>query len=134
MVLQRGNLIPFLRARENVEFASELSPHGPSGEEAIELLCALGLGDRLDHRPSELSGGEAQRVAVAVALVNDPDLLLADEATGELDRAGAEPVMEVLFSRWRQRRLTVLYVTHNAELAGRAERQLRLVDGRVVSS
>ena len=92
----------------------------------------MGLSQRLHHRPSQLSGGEVQRVAVAVALANEPELLLADELTGELDSATAEQVMEVLAKAWRQRRLTVLLVTHNMELADRADCRLRLVDGLVL--
>jgi predicted ABC-type transport system involved in lysophospholipase L1 biosynthesis ATPase subunit len=91
----------------------------------------VGLGNRLHHRPRQLSGGEVQRVAVAVALANEPDLLLADELTGELDSATAEQVIGVLAEVWRQRRMTILVVTHNAELAARADRRLRLLDGLV---
>jgi putative ABC transport system ATP-binding protein len=132
VVLQRGNLIPFLTARENVELAMRLTGSEAPSSRARELLETVGLGSRLDHRPRELSGGEVQRVAVAVALANEPDLLLADEPTGELDGAGADQVMELLFDRWRRQHLTVLYVTHDPKLAARAERQLRLVDGRVL--
>jgi predicted ABC-type transport system involved in lysophospholipase L1 biosynthesis ATPase subunit len=97
------------------------------------LLSELGLGRRLQHRPHTLSGGEAQRVAVAVALANEPDLLLADEVTGELDSATAEQVMGVIFEAWRERGLSVLYVTHSEELAARAQHRLALADGAVRS-
>jgi len=89
------------------------------------------VGDRADHRPHQLSGGETQRVAVAVALANDPDLLLADEVTGELDSAHAEQVLGVIFDAWRERGLTVLFVTHSRELAARADHRLQLSDGVV---
>jgi putative ABC transport system ATP-binding protein len=118
--------------RENVELAMELTPGDFPSSRATELLEMVGLGDRLDHRPRELSGGEVQRVAVAVALANEPDLLLADEPTGELDGTNADQVMELLFDRWGRQNLTVLYVTHDPELAARAECQLKLVDGRVL--
>ena len=131
VVLQRGNLIPFLTALENVELAIELAGRRGARSRARELLSELGLTRRVDHLPRTLSGGEAQRVAVAVALANEPDLLLADEVTGELDSATAEEVMGVIFAAWRARGLSVLYVTHSDELAARAERRLRLLDGAV---
>jgi putative ABC transport system ATP-binding protein len=130
-VLQSGNLIPFLTARENVELAIRLANGNGRGALATELLAELGLADRLNHLPRRLSGGEAQRVSLAVALANKPDLLLADEVTGELDSSSAEQVMGVIFEAWRARGLTVLYVTHSRELAARAQRRLRLVDGEV---
>ncbi len=131
VVLQSGNLIPFLTAAENVEMAIKLGGGDRPGERARELLAEVGLADRLDHRPRRLSGGEAQRASVAMALANQPDLLLADEVTGELDSASAERVMATIFGASRDHGLTVLYVTHNDELAARAERRLRLVDGGV---
>ena len=134
IVLQSGNLIPFLTARENVELAIELAGGRRRDARATDLLVELGLGDRLDHLPRRLSGGETQRVAVAMALANEPDLLLADEVTGELDSASAEQVMEIIFGAWRDRGLTVLFVTHNAELAARAEHRLRLGDGVVTNA
>ena len=131
IVLQRDNLIPFLSACENVELAMTIAGGQRARARARELLSELGLGQRLHHRPSALSGGESQRVAVAVALANEPDLLLADEVTGELDSTTAEQVMGVIFEAWRERGLCVLYVTHSDELATRAERRLRLSDGAV---
>jgi putative ABC transport system ATP-binding protein len=133
VVLQSGNLIPFLTALQNVELAIELAGGrgGRGGERAEDLLSELGLGDRLHHPPRRLSGGEAQRASVAVALANQPDLLLADEVTGQLDSANAGRVMEIIFDAWRRRGLTVLYVTHNDELAARAERRLVLHAGGV---
>ena len=102
------------------------------GDGRVEaLLSELGLGDRLHHVPRRLSGGEAQRVSVAVALANRPDLLLADEVTGQLDSENADQVMDVIFDAWRRRGLTVLFVTHNGELAARAERRLVLEAGEV---
>jgi putative ABC transport system ATP-binding protein len=133
VVFQSGNLIPFLSAVENVELAMGIAgKHGNGGRaHARQVLSELGLGKRLHHRSRQLSGGEVQRVAIAVALANDPDLLLADELTGELDSATAVQVMNILAQAWRDRELTVLLVTHNRELAARADHRLRLVDGLV---
>ncbi|HVF77896.1 MAG TPA: ABC transporter ATP-binding protein [Solirubrobacteraceae bacterium] len=135
VVLQSGNLIPFLTAAENVELALELGGGAKRPRaRALELLHEVGLGARADHPPRRMSGGEAQRVSVAMALANDPDLLLADEVTGQLDSASAGRVMEVILEAWRERGLTVLFVTHNTELAARAQRRLRLHDGAVVAA
>jgi putative ABC transport system ATP-binding protein len=131
VVLQSGNLIPFLTAQENVELAMELGGRDRNGRRAEGLLSELGLGDRLHHVPRRMSGGEAQRVSVAVALANHPDLLLADEVTGQLDSTNAEQVMGVIVDAWRRRGLTVLFVTHNRELAARAEQRLVLEGGEV---
>jgi putative ABC transport system ATP-binding protein len=131
VVLQSGNLVPFLTAQENVKLAIELADGRRAGTRARDLLKRFGLGGRIDHLPRRLSGGEAQRVAVAMALANDPDLLLADEATGELDSASADNVMSIIFDAWRERGLTVLYVTHSTELAARAQRRLQLTAGKV---
>ena len=134
LVFQSGNLIPFLTALENVELAMRLRGRPGRAARARELLGEVGLGKRLHHRPGQLSGGEVQRVAVAVGLANEPEVLLADELTGELDSATADQVMGVLAEVWRQRRLTILLVTHNLELAARADHRLRLIDGLVVPS
>jgi putative ABC transport system ATP-binding protein len=131
IVFQRGNLIPFLNAVENVKLAVKLAGGKRAGQRAKSLLIELGLGARIHHRLGQLSGGEAQRVAIAVALVNEPELLLADELTGELDSATAEQVMELILEVWRQRNLTVLLVTHNAQVAGLAQQRLTLIDGMV---
>jgi putative ABC transport system ATP-binding protein len=132
VVLQSDNLIPFLTAVENVELALGLAPGRRSTARARELLSELGLGDRMGHLPRQLSGGEAQRVAVAVALANQPDLLLADEVVGQLDSSTAAQVTELVFAATRERDLTVLYVTHDERLAREARHCLRLADRRVV--
>jgi putative ABC transport system ATP-binding protein len=132
VVLQSGNLVPFLTAKENVELAVGLAGGHHGGARAEALLEEVGLADRVHHLPRRLSGGEAQRVSLAVALANEPDLLLADEATGELDSSTAEHVMEVIFDAWQERGLSVLLVTHRSELAASAQRQLQLVEGQVV--
>ena len=130
---QSGNLIPFLTATENVELAARFTRRERRRTRATELLDELGLAHRRRHVPRQLSGGEAQRVGVAVALANDPELLLADEATGQLDSTTASEVMDVIFESARARRLSVLFVTHNDAVAARAERQLQLVAGRVIA-
>ncbi len=131
IALQSGNLIPFLTAKENVELAIDLAEGAQASARADELLDEVGLGGRRQHLPRRLSGGEAQRVALAMALANEPDLLLADEVVGELDSVTAEHIMGVVFDACRQRGLTVLLVTHSPELAARAEQRLIIVGGRV---
>jgi putative ABC transport system ATP-binding protein len=131
MVFQSGNLIPFLNALENVQLAERLAGKPGKVSHARELLSEVGLAQRMNHLPRQLSGGEAQRVSIAVALANDPDLLLADELTGELDSVTAAKVMDVLRGAWERRHLTILLVTHNRDLAAQADHRLRLLDGIV---
>ena len=128
VVLQSDNLIPFLTAVENVELATGFTGGRDGRDRARRLLSALGVDHRRDHLPRQLSGGEAQRVSIAVALANEPTLLLADEVVGQLDTATADHVVDLLFGA----DLAVLFVTHDEVLAARGERQLRLVDGSVV--
>ncbi len=131
-VLQSDNLIPFLTAVENVELAMGFVAGRRSTARARELLSELGLVHRMDHLPRQLSGGESQRVAVAVALANEPDLLLADEVVGQLDSTTAAGVMEMIFTASRERNVTALYVTHDEQLARQAHHALRLTDHKVV--
>lgn len=132
VVLQSGNLIPFLTASENVQMAIKLGgcPQKPAAG-ARRLLSELGVLHRASHLPRHLSGGEAQRVALAMALAHEPDVLLADEMTGELDSSTADKVMDLVFRESSERRLTVLFVTHNAALASRAQNRAVLTAGRV---
>ena len=130
-VFQQFNLIPTLSARMNIEVAANGLGRRERRERALAGLESVGLGDRASHLPSQLSGGEQQRVAVARALMNDPEVLLADEPTGNLDRAASEVVTELLASAAGER--TVVVVTHDAALAARAPRVVRLEDGHVVS-
>ena len=131
IVLQSGNLLPFLSAAENIALAARLGEAECSPERVAALLKQVGLADRADHLPRRLSGGEAQRAAVAVALVNSPDLLLADEAVGQLDSNTARVVMGTFQQACREQNLAVLLVTHSQEVAALASRVVRLVEGRV---
>jgi putative ABC transport system ATP-binding protein len=130
-IFQFFNLIPTLTAIENVELVAELSGHG-GRERAAAMLSRVGLGDRLDSFPAQLSGGEQQRVAVARALAGGPEVLLADEPTGALDLETGRTVLALLRHVNRESGQTVLLVTHNAEIARMADRVLRLRDGSIV--
>ena len=133
-IFQFFNLIPTLTALENVALPIQFArkPLFRPDKRARELLEQLGLGDRLRHRPAELSGGEQQRVAIARALANNPPLLLADEPTGNLDSASGQVVLEALRDARNQNGTTVVIVTHDPALAGTTDRQLTLVDGQLV--
>jgi putative ABC transport system ATP-binding protein len=135
MIFQNFNLIPTMTARENVSLA--LAFGGLRGQQrrarSRELLARVGLGDRLEHKPSELSGGEQQRVAIARALANNPKVLLADEPTGNLDSIRAHELLGLLREMVNQDSLTVLMVTHDQELANSfADRIVFMKDGRIV--
>lgn len=132
LVFQRTNLVPFLTAAENVALVARLKlGRAAAADRARELLGRLGLGDRADHRPNRLSGGEAQRAGIAVALANDPRLLLGDEVTGELDSETTDQVMDLLTELQRERGLSMLLVTHNPAVAARADRRLVVSRGVV---
>ncbi|MEO8424572.1 MAG: ABC transporter ATP-binding protein [Actinomycetota bacterium] len=131
IVLQSGNLVPFMTASENAFLASRLADTGSTAADVAALLEQVGLGDRADHLPRRLSGGETQRAALAVALTNTPDLLLADEVVGQLDSATAQLVMSTFDMACRERGLSVLLVTHSAEVAALGSRIVRLIDGRL---
>jgi len=135
MIFQSFNLIPSRTALENITLALAFGSHPRSDRRrrATELLASVGLEHRLNHTPGELSGGEAQRVAIARALANDPDVLLADEPTGNLDSRTAEEIVELLVALNRERGLTVVMVSHDEEAAREvSHRVFRLLDGRVV--
>ncbi len=135
-VFQQFNLIPTLTAAENIEVA--LAPAGAKRAErrwrAAELLDQVGLGDRGDHLPSQLSGGEQQRVAIARALANSPRVLLADEPTGNLDTRTGEALFDLIDGLWRGSGLTVILVTHDPRIASRAPRVLHMRDGMMLGS
>ncbi len=132
-VFQGFNLIPTLTAQENVETA--LAPLGlPTSERrarAAQALADVGLADRATHRPAELSGGQQQRVAIARALVKNPDVLLADEPTGNLDEETRDEIMDLLEGLWRDKGLTLVVVTHDSAVAKRAERRIHIKQGTV---
>lgn len=132
-VFQTFNLIHTLSSLDNV--ALPLTFQGVSREEredrAAELLEMVGLGDRLRHKPAELSGGEQQRVSIARALVNDPEILLADEPTGNLDSETGKEIMELITGLNRDRGMTIVVVTHNPRDAEYAERTVKMFDGRI---
>jgi putative ABC transport system ATP-binding protein len=133
-IFQFFNLIPTLTALENVEFALALTQSGRSlKNRAQELLAAVSLEDRADHFPSQLSGGEQQRVAIARSLANKPPLLLADEPTGNLDVATGRQVLQAIRDLNRREGATVVLVTHNVSIAPMADRVVRLHDGSVAS-
>jgi len=128
-VFQFYNLIPSLTARENVALVTDISEHPMAPEEA---LAWVGLDERLDHFPSQLSGGEQQRVAIARAVVKRPDVLLCDEPTGALDYETGKLVLEVIAKINAELGTTALIITHNAAISGMADRVLRLGNGRIV--
>ena len=134
LVFQLHNLLPRLSVRENVEIAMTGSrrPHRERAPYAEKLLGEVGLADLGRRLPTQLSGGERQRVAIARALANDPPVLLADEPTGSLDSASVEVVLALFQSLRRDRRTTVIMVTHDEVVAGAADRIVRMVDGKVV--
>jgi putative ABC transport system ATP-binding protein len=131
-IFQSYNLIPQLDVLENIMVPLFYQDHPPAdGEErARSLADRMGLSDRLEHRPLELSGGQQQRVAIARALVNDPELILADEATGNLDSQTAEEILDLFDELWAEGK-TLVFVTHEAHVAARASHILRMKDGNV---
>lgn len=134
-VFQSYNLLAKTTAVENVELPLMYNPSFSAAarrEKAIEALVAVGLGDRLNHKSNQMSGGQMQRVAIARALVNDPAVILADEATGNLDTRTSFEIL-VLFQRLHAEGRTIIFVTHNPEIAEYCSRNIKLRDGRVIS-
>ncbi len=135
LVFQAFNLIPTMTALENVAVPLYISPKRHQARQlAREMLARVGLEYRLDHLPHQLSGGEQQRVAIARALVTSPRLLLADEPTGNLDSVIGEQVLSLITELHKQLNLTVVMVTHDADVARHADRELHMVDGVFVNS
>lgn len=132
-VFQSFQLLPSLTARENVQVPLELRGDRDVAKRAEALLERVGLGDRLDHYPAQLSGGEQQRVALARAFVNEPRILFADEPTGNLDAATGQAIIELMEELNREQDTTLVLVTHDPLLADRARRTIRLADGAIVS-
>jgi putative ABC transport system ATP-binding protein len=129
-VFQQFNLIPTLSAVENVE--AKLAPTGGTRERALELLGEVGLSDRADHLPQQLSGGEQQRVAIARALSVEPRVVLADEPTGNLDSATGREIIDLLEKLAAEHGSTIVVATHDATLAARAPRRLAMRDGHLM--
>ena len=134
IVFQSFHLIPTMTALENVAVPLELAGNPDASQRAAHELASVGLGDRLHHYPTQLSGGEQQRVALARALVPDPAILVADEPTGNLDEATGKQIVDLLFAKRAERGMTLVLVTHDASLAQRCDRVVRLRSGRIDDS
>ncbi len=130
-VFQQFHLLPRTTAIENVELPLIYSDASDPGQRAVDALCRVGLEDRLDHYPSQLSGGQQQRVAIARAVVTDPELILADEPTGNLDQESTDEIME-LFGELNRSGRTIVLITHDHDLAARCSSVLRIKGGRLV--
>ena len=133
-VFQSFHLVPSLTALENVMLPLELAGRGDARAAALEVLARVGLAERVGHYPRQLSGGEQQRVAIARAFVTRPDVLFADEPTGNLDAATGERIMELLFGLNAETGTTLVLVTHDRALAARCGRVIRLDAGRIAGS
>ena len=135
-IFQFHQLLPEFTALENVCIPGFIAnkPKHEVVKDAKEVLSFLGLSDRMDHKPSELSGGEQQRVAVARALINKPDVIFADEPSGNLDTTSSKSLHELFFTLRDQFQQTFVIVTHNQELANMADRKLEMKDGRIIKS
>jgi putative ABC transport system ATP-binding protein len=133
-VFQEYNLLPGLNVLENVTMPLRYVKNGKDGKErALALLERVGLTDRIKHRPTELSGGQAQRVAIARSMINQPTLILLDEPTGAVDTETAQQLVDLLKRLNREDQVTIVIVTHDLDIAGQASRQIRLKDGKVLS-
>ena len=132
IVFQSFYLIPNLTATENVLLSLEANQKYNQEEEAKKLLSEFGLSHRLDHLPSELSGGEQQRVAIARALINKPKIILADEPTGNLDSANSQSMMDLLFEYTKKSKTSLVMVTHDNSIAERCDRIIEIKDGQIV--
>jgi putative ABC transport system ATP-binding protein len=132
-VFQSFQLLPALTALENVMLPLELAGHDQARTRAARILERAGLGGRLDHYPRQLSGGEQQRVAIARAFAAEPQLVFADEPTGNLDAVTGEEIISLMFELNREKQTTLLLVTHDERLAARCARRLKLAAGRIVN-
>ncbi len=133
-VFQNFQLLPTLTALENVMVPAEISSSANVREKAVSLLNRVGLHDRMNHYPAQLSGGEQQRVAVARAFITEPSIVFADEPTGNLDEQNANQITDLLFQMNQEKHTTLILVTHNPELAAKTNRILEMKGGKVVRS
>jgi len=137
VVFQAFNLIPTLNALENVEAPLFASSHGYTRKEieerALEMLKIVGLEDRIKHRPDELSGGQQQRVAIARALITNPQTLIADEPTGNLDTTTGEKVLDLFVKLQKELNITLIIATHDKKIESKADRIIDIVDGKIVN-
>jgi putative ABC transport system ATP-binding protein len=130
-VFQAFHLIPSLNGLENVMFPAELKKDGSALSKAQTLLDQVGMSHRQKNFPEQLSGGEQQRIAICRALINDPEIVFADEPTGNLDSENSEGIIKLLLDLHKERRMTLVIATHSRSLASRADRVIRLHDGRI---
>ena len=132
-IFQNFHLIPTLTALENVVLAAELNDTPGAAKKANDLLGTVGLSDRLHHYPAQLSGGEQQRLSLARAFVNEPDIILADEPTGNLDSKNSDRIIELMLELHRVKQATIILVTHELHVAKGTQRILTLADGQIIS-
>ena len=132
-IFQNFHLIPTLTALENVVLAAELNNTPGATKKATDLLGTVGLSDRLHHYPVQLSGGEQQRLSLARAFVNEPDIILADEPTGNLDSKNSDHIIELMLELHRVKQATIILVTHELHVAKGTQRILTLADGQIIS-
>ena len=132
-IFQNFHLIPTLTALENVVLSAELNNTPGASKKANALLGTVGLGERLHHYPAQLSGGEQQRLSLARAFINEPDISLADEPTGNLDSKNSDRIIELILDLHRVKQATIILVTHELHVAERSERILTLADGQIIS-
>jgi len=132
-IFQNFHLIPTLTALENVVLAAELNNTPGATKKATDLLGTVGLSDRLHHYPVQLSGGEQQRLSLARAFVNEPDIILADEPTGNLDSKNSDHIIELMLELHRVKQATIILVTHELHVAEGSQRILTLADGKIIS-
>lgn len=132
IILQAFHLLPTMTALENVAVPLELAGSKEAFDRAARELAAVGLGHRMDHYPAQLSGGEQQRVAIARAMAPEPEILFADEPTGNLDGKTSEAIAHLLFERHREANATLMLITHDRSLAERCDRIVEISDGRIV--
>ena len=132
-IFQNFHLIPTLTALENVVLSLELNNTPGATKKSEDLLSKVGLGDRLNHYPTQLSGGEQQRLSIARAFVNEPDIILADEPTGNLDSKNSDHIMNLIQELHQIKQATIILVTHESQVANQSQRILTLEDGKIIS-